>query len=84
FPRASHADDAVFEAAAKRANALVHEIAHGLGGSIAAEHGVGASLRDRLPAFKAPIEIELMRGIKALLDPLGLMNPGKVVPAPPS
>ena len=35
--------------------------------------------RDELPEVKDKVAIELMRGIKAMLDPLGIMNPGKVL-----
>jgi FAD/FMN-containing dehydrogenase len=49
-----------------------------MGGSISAEHGIGVLKRDELPDVKDKVAIELMRGIKAMLDPLGIMNPGKV------
>ena len=48
-------------------------------GSISAEHGIGVLKRDELPEVKDKVAIELMRSIKALLDPLGIMNPGKVL-----
>ena len=50
-----------------------------LNGSISAEHGIGVLKRDELPEVKDKVAIELMRGIKAMLDPLGIMNPGKVL-----
>lgn len=50
-----------------------------LGGSIVAEHGVGALFRERLRGQKDRVEIELMHRIKAALDPRGLMNPGKLL-----
>lgn len=63
--------------------AQVYDIVHGSvmahGGSIAAEHGVGQLKRDLLPRYKDPVEMALMRRIKAALDPDGLMNPGKVL-----
>ena len=49
------------------------------GGSISAEHGIGALKRDELPRYKSPVELDLMRAIKAALDPLGIMNPGKIL-----
>lgn len=49
------------------------------GGSIAAEHGVGLHKRPFLHYSRSATEIALMRTIKAALDPLGIMNPGKVV-----
>jgi D-lactate dehydrogenase (cytochrome) len=60
-------------------NAVVFAIALRMGGSISAEHGIGVLKRDELPNVKDRTAIELMRGIKALLDPLGVMNPGKVL-----
>ena len=60
-------------------NAVVFEIAMRMGGSISAEHGIGVLKRDELPEVKDKVAIELMRSIKAMLDPLGIMNPGKVL-----
>jgi len=60
-------------------NRIVHDSAAAHGGSISAEHGVGALKRDELPRYKSPIELNLMRAIKAALDPLGIMNPGKIL-----
>jgi D-lactate dehydrogenase (cytochrome) len=60
-------------------NAVVFAIVMRMGGSISAEHGIGVLKRDELPEVKDKVAIELMRGIKAMLDPLGIMNPGKVL-----
>jgi FAD/FMN-containing dehydrogenase len=60
-------------------NAAVHEIVRDLGGSISAEHGIGQLKRPLLPHFKGAVELELMRKIKAALDPKGILNPGKVL-----
>jgi FAD/FMN-containing dehydrogenase len=60
-------------------NAVVFAIVMRMGGSISAEHGIGVLKRDELPDVKDRVAISLMRGIKALLDPLGIMNPGKVL-----
>ncbi|HEV2430761.1 MAG TPA: FAD-linked oxidase C-terminal domain-containing protein, partial [Burkholderiales bacterium] len=60
-------------------NRIVYDTVARLGGSISAEHGLGQLKRDEVRAHKAPLEIELMRAIKATLDPKGLMNPGKVL-----
>src|SRR5450755_3704590 len=60
-------------------NAVVFDIVLQMGGSISAEHGIGVLKRDELPEVKDKVAIELMRGIKAMLDPLGIMNPGKVL-----
>ena len=48
-------------------------------GSISAEHGVGLLKRDFLDFSRSPAEIELMRGVKAVFDPNGVMNPGKLI-----
>jgi D-lactate dehydrogenase (cytochrome) len=58
---------------------VVFAIVLRMGGSISAEHGIGVLKRDELPDVKDKVAIELMRGIKAMLDPLGIMNPGKVL-----
>jgi D-lactate dehydrogenase (cytochrome) len=60
-------------------NAVVFAIVMRMGGSISAEHGIGVLKRDELPDVKDKVAIELMRDIKAMLDPLGIMNPGKVL-----
>src|SRR4051795_10554119 len=60
-------------------NEVVFAIVLRMGGSISAEHGIGVLKRDELPDVKDKVAIELMRGIKAMLDPLGIMNPGKVL-----
>jgi len=60
-------------------NAIVFDIVSRLGGSISAEHGIGVLKRDALPVVKDKVAIELMRSIKASLDPHGIMNPGKVL-----
>jgi FAD/FMN-containing dehydrogenase len=61
-------------------NAVVDDETAKLGGVISAEHGIGISNRDRLGRVTDPTEIALMRRIKALIDPAGMMNPGKVLP----
>jgi FAD/FMN-containing dehydrogenase len=60
-------------------NAVVNDAVHARGGSISAEHGLGQLKRDAITRYKPAIELELMRAIKRTLDPLGLMNPGKVI-----
>ncbi len=62
-------------------NRIVHDIVVELGGSISAEHGIGQSRLAELAHYKAPVEIGMMRAVKRALDPKGIMNPGKVVPA---
>ncbi len=60
-------------------NRIVYDSVMRFGGSISAEHGLGALKRDEIRHYKSPVEIELMQAIKRALDPLNLMNPGKVV-----
>ena len=60
-------------------SAEVFAIVRRLGGSISAEHGIGVMKRDELPEVKDAVAMDVMRGIKAMLDPLNIMNPGKVL-----
>ena len=60
-------------------NAAVYEVVKPYGGSISAEHGIGVIKRHQLPAVKDPVALELMRSLKSLLDPKGILNPGKVL-----
>ena len=60
-------------------NRLVHDSVDRLHGSISAEHGLGALKREEILRYKSPVEMALMKTIKQALDPLNLMNPGKVV-----
>jgi FAD/FMN-containing dehydrogenase len=57
----------------------VHDLVHGLGGSVAAEHGVGRLKVADLARYADPGKLAAMRAIKAALDPLGIMNPGAVL-----
>ncbi|HWA90818.1 MAG TPA: FAD-binding oxidoreductase [Rhizomicrobium sp.] len=58
---------------------IVHDIVHAYGGSISAEHGIGAMKRDALLRYKSPAEIEVMRALKRTLDPKNILNPGKLI-----
>ncbi|MCC6395963.1 MAG: FAD-binding oxidoreductase, partial [Bacteroidetes bacterium] len=51
-----------------------------LGGTISAEHGIGYTQRAFLPIALNPVELRLMREIKRVFDPKGILNPGKVFP----
>jgi len=57
----------------------VHDSVAHFDGSISAEHGVGQLRRGEILRYKSPIEMELMHKVKAALDPLGIMNPGKLI-----
>jgi glycolate oxidase len=64
-PRAHEAAEAVYQAALK------------LGGTITGEHGIGTVKRDWLEAEIGEVSMDVHRGIKAVFDPLGILNPGK-------
>lgn len=68
FDRCHHLDDELFTCVAR------------FNGSVAAEHGVGLLKRDFLGYSRSREEIAVMRAIKHALDPLNIMNPGKVIP----
>jgi glycolate dehydrogenase FAD-linked subunit len=50
-----------------------------LGGTVTAEHGIGAARREWLPIQRGEGAVAAMRAIKAALDPLGILNPGRVL-----
>lgn len=60
-------------------NRIVHDSVAAFEGSISAEHGIGALKREELRRYKDDVELEMMRAIKGALDPLGIMNPGKIL-----
>jgi D-lactate dehydrogenase (cytochrome) len=73
------ADTAQFLARWGQVNDAVNKIVLKYNGSISAEHGIGKLKRDSLPKVKDPVALELMRGLKRMLDPNGILNPGKVL-----
>jgi FAD/FMN-containing dehydrogenase len=73
-------DAPTFMARAADLHRAVYDIASEYGGSFAAEHGVGIVKLDEMSRYRSPVELDLMRGMKKLLDPKGLFNPGKVLP----
>ncbi len=73
------ADKAAFLAQWGEINQIVHGIVAKYRGSISAEHGIGRLKRDLLPGVKDPVALDLMRTLKATLDPKGILNPGKVI-----
>ena len=60
-------------------NSIVYDAVDAFGGSISAEHGIGSLKRDELARRKSPVALHMMRAIKHALDPLNLMNPGRVL-----
>jgi FAD/FMN-containing dehydrogenase len=73
------ADKAEFLARWDELSEIVHGVALALGGSISAEHGVGLMRRAEIARVKDTVTLDLMRALKAALDPKGIMNPGKVL-----
>jgi FAD/FMN-containing dehydrogenase len=60
-------------------SAAVEALAVARRGTFSAEHGVGQMKLAGMAAHKSAIELHMMRAVKAALDPLGMMNPGKVL-----
>ncbi len=77
--RPQQGENDAFIARTAEVNRIVHDLVRDSGGSISAEHGIGQLKRDILQFYKPEIELDLMRRIKRSFDPLGLMNPGKVL-----
>jgi FAD/FMN-containing dehydrogenase len=73
------ADKDAFLARWYEINEIVHGIVAKFGGSISAEHGVGVMKRDLLPGIKDPVALDMMRALKRMFDPKGILNPGKVL-----
>ena len=63
-----------------RVNDLVHDAVQAAGGSFSAEHGIGALKCGELGRRKDSVALALMRRLKQALDPLNLMNPGRLLP----
>ena len=59
--------------------AAIYDLAHEMGGSFSAEHGVGTFKKPYLERYRGGTEIELMRSVKQALDPGNTLNPGKVI-----
>ena len=73
------ADKDAYLARWEAVNEVVHGIVARFGGSFSAEHGIGQLKRELLARDKDPAALDVMRRIKAALDPAGVMNPGKVL-----
>lgn len=69
-----------FRARAEELARIVYDSTSAYDGSISAEHGLGQSKRNVMADYKDPVALDLMWSLKGLLDPAGLMNPGKVLP----
>jgi FAD/FMN-containing dehydrogenase len=73
------AEDAPFKAQHEAIMRIIYDSTAAFYGSISAEHGLGQAKREAARRYKDPLELGLMRAIKTMLDPLGLMNPGKLL-----
>ena len=62
------------------ASAMVHDLVAAAGGSLSAEHGIGQAKLAEFERLTDPVRLRALRAIKQALDPLGIMNPGKLVP----
>lgn len=69
-----------FKIECEKVSTAVMEIVSRFDGSVSAEHGVGLLKREQLSFTRSAEEIAIMKGIKQVFDPLGIMNPGKVLP----
>lgn len=70
------------EAEGKAVSARVYDLVTQWGGSISAEHGIGQMKVAELARLHDPVALAMMRSVKQALDPLGLLNPGKLVITP--
>jgi FAD/FMN-containing dehydrogenase len=76
----SHAAPDWYEAEGEEITRFVDDLVTAARGSISAEHGIGQLKRAELARLASPGRIHALRAIKQALDPLGIMNPGKLVP----
>ncbi len=72
-------DQKAFLARAPEVHEAVYAVIADMGGSIAAEHGIGRYKHDLLPGVKSAIELDMMRRIKKAFDPNNILNPGRVL-----
>jgi FAD/FMN-containing dehydrogenase len=77
---ASHAAPDWYEGEGAEITRFVDDLVTAAGGSISAEHGIGQLKRAEFERLAPPGRIHALRAIKQALDPLGIMNPGKLVP----
>jgi FAD/FMN-containing dehydrogenase len=77
---ASHAGPDWYDAEGARVSRMVDDLVTAAGGSISAEHGIGQLKREEFGRLAPPGRIHALRAIKHALDPLGIMNPGKLIP----
>ncbi|MGA2963666.1 MAG: FAD-binding oxidoreductase [Candidatus Korobacteraceae bacterium] len=73
-------DNAAFKQQTHEVQAVVNEVVRQYDGSFSAEHGIGRLKPYMMEKWRGGAELDTMRKIKAALDPLGIMNPGKLLP----
>ena len=73
-------DKSVYLAAWNGMNDVVFDVVMKLGGSISAEHGIGRLKAHHMPHIKSAVELQMMRDLKRMLDPNGILSPGRVLP----
>ena len=66
----------------EKVDRIVYDIVRSFAGSVSAEHGIGTLKRDYLSYSRSPAEIDLMCRLKNMMDPNGILNPGKVLLSP--
>jgi FAD/FMN-containing dehydrogenase len=76
----SHAAPDWYETEGEEITRFVDDLVTAAGGSISAEHGIGQLKLREFARLAPPGRIRALQGIKRALDPLGIMNPGKLVP----
>ena len=76
----SHAATGWYEAEGDAITRMVDDLVTAAGGSISAEHGIGQLKRAEFARLAPAGRIHALRAIKQALDPLGIMNPGKLIP----
>jgi FAD/FMN-containing dehydrogenase len=76
----THAAPDWYETVGEKITRMVDDLVTAAGGSISAEHGIGQLKRAEFARLAPPGRIHALRAIKQALDPLGIMNPGKLVP----
>lgn len=59
----------------------IFELTKSLKGTLSGEHGIGYVQKDFMPIVFSTMELELMKGIKKIFDPKGILNPGKIFPS---
>ncbi len=63
----------------KQINDIIYLPLQSIGGSVSAEHGIGLHKKKYLPICRTPAELQLMKNLKQMMDPKGILNPGKII-----